>query len=1081
MLGKWIFFTTNLIINLPKINYMKRTKLFLTCILLAVTAVVNAQNLQVKGTVTDANGEGIPFASVQVQGTMIGTSTDAEGHYVISSPANGTLVFSSMGFKSVALAVDGKAVVNCALNSDTEYLDEVVVTALGITKSEKSLGYSATTVKSDEITISRSSDAMNSIAGKVAGVQISQSSPTAGSASSVIIRGVSSISGNNQPLYVVDGVPLQSVVVDNTLGGNGNVAAGIGSINPDDIESMTILKGAAATALYGSRASGGVIIVNTKSGSKQGRTRVTVNAGMQFSSVATLPEFQNKFGTGWDGVLTLDENGSWGPIMDGNLRAYGPVIDNSQMIKNYQAVPNNIRNFYDTGIQYNVGASLEGGNDKTNYYLSYAHVGDDGILPSNKDKYDRNTITMRGSHQAFKWLKLSSNLNFSTQKTSQVEQESTVNSVLEGLYQSGRDISFIDSKDQSNPFYRVDGWYTPYSVTNPYWIIDNSYNVTDMKKVFGKIQADITPIKQLTITYRYGLDYTDYDKKLTQTQVHLPASYANSGSNQDGMVTNTYGRYCEQNHDFLVNYKDMFLGGKFELNATVGANINERKSTAMNANITGLTFDTGFWDLSNTSNNPVASEAQSLRRSFSVFGDVTLGWDDQVFLDLTARNDWSSTLPMGNNSYFYPGATASWIFTKTFGLDKTAFNFGKLRVAYGKTGNDPGVYMTNATYAQAEAGGYFGAGTPLNFPFAGYNGYMQSATLASSTLQPEMTTEFEVGANLQFFSGRLGLDATYYNRISDHQIFSLPVDPATGYTSMNMNFGEVKNAGVELLLTTVPVKTKNWQWTLDFNWSKNNNTVLSLPAGLDGNKALINRDGWGDVYMYAEVGKPIGELYATLPQRTEDGKVICDKNGCPVQGAELEDTGFSVQNLWTGGITTSLSYKDITLSATLDVHYGGKMYSRTKSILWFTGNTIETTYNERRDFIVPNSVVEVAPGEYVENTTPISQYTSTFQYYYAGNDNRSIEGSAYDLIDRSYAKLRNITLSYSLPKKWMEKIRMEGIVLSVVGNNLFTWTPASNCYIDPDQGYTTDLDGMLGEYFCQPSCRYIGFNVKVTF
>ncbi len=344
-----------------------------------------------------------------------------------------------------------------------------------------------------------------------------------------------------------------------------------------------------------------------------------------------------------------------------------------------------------------------------------------------------------------------------------------------------------------------------------------------------------------------------------------------------------------------------------------------------------------------------------------------------------------------------------------------------------------------------------------------------------------MTTEFEVGADIRFFKDRIGIDVAYYNRVSDMQIFSLPVDPATGYSSMVMNFGKVSNKGVELLLTTTPIKTRNFQWNLDFNWSKNNNLVVSLPEGLEGGKAAIANDGWGDVYMYAEVGKPIGQIYATLPERTADGKYIVGSNGAPLQKTEREDTGYNVQNDWSGGISTSLRYKNISVSATFDVRFGGKIYSRTKSLLWFTGNSIETTYNQRRAFIVPNSVVSDGNGGYVENTTPIDLYSSTFQYYYDGNTSNAIEGSACVLIDRTYAKLRNLSISWTLPQKWTDPLHIKGITLSAVGNNLFLWTPASNCYIDPDQGYTTDLQGMLGEYFCTVPCRYMGFNVKVTF
>lgn len=1059
---------------------LKKILLSLVAIL-SISASAFAQK-QVTGKVVDGAGNDLPGVVVIIEGTHVGVSTNENGEFTIKVPDGKDLVFTAIGMKTKTVEYNGEKNLQVTLEEDPLALEEAVVTALGITKSEKSLGFAATTVKNEELTASRSDNAMNALSGKVAGLQISGSSTTAGSAQSVIIRGISSISGNNQPLYVIDGVPLATVNVTNTYADQANMSGGISSLNPDDIASMTILKGAAATALYGSRASGGVIVINTKGGSNYKKPQVTVNAGMQFSNVSRLPQFQNAFGTGWDGSWTKDENGSWGPMFNDKIRIYGPEYKNSQMIKNYSAMPNNIRDFYDTGLQWNVSAALEGGSDKMTYYLSYAHTGDDGILPSNKDTYDKNTIAARGSYQAYKWLKLSSSFNFSTQKTSQVNQDSAKDSMIEGLYQSGRDISFIDMQDLSNPFNTPEAYFTPYTVLNPYWIIDNAHNTVDMKKFFGKVQMDVNPIEQLTITYRYGLDYTDYDRKLVKNQINVTEFSPNSDLNQEGAMSVRYGRSFETNHDVLVNFADNYFNNKFSVNLTAGMNVNERFSTYSNSAITGFTFDTGFWDLSNTPNNPSIYESQSLRRSISVFGDFQFGYDDQVFLDVTMRNDWSSTLPLANNSFFYPGVTASWIFTKALGLDENdAFSFGKLRLAYGKTGNDPGVYMTNSTYVQGEASTYFGASTPNGFPLAGYNGYMQSATLASSSLQPEMTTEYEVGLDLRFFSGRIGLDAAYYNRLSDMQIFPLPVEPATGYRYMNMNMGKVRNQGVELMLNTIPVRTQDFKWAVDLTWSKNFNMVETLPEGLDGNKALIDSDGWGDVYMYAEVGKPIGQLYATMPSYTESGQLICDEKGLPILSEDSKWTGFDVQNKWTGGLSTEFTWKNLSVGCTFDFRYGGKMYSRTKSLLWFTGNGIETSYNDRKAFVIPNSVVSDGNGGYVENTEPITLFNSRYQYIFAGNDAKPLEGSGYCLIDRSYAKLANAHITYSFPQKLINKIRLQGLSLSLVGNNLYTWTPASNCYIDPNQGYTTDLKGMLGEYFCTVPCMYYGFNVKIIF
>ena len=1064
---------------------MRKFKLFLTASAILFSCFAAIAQSSVSGKVTSAeDGQPVIGATVYVEGTMLGTVSDADGNFTLTgipaSAQSNPIVVSCIGYENAKYPQ--QAYVAATLKADTMLLDEVVVTAMGITKNQKALGFSATTVKGDEIAASRGVNAMESLAGKVAGMQVSGSATTAGGAQSVIIRGVSSIGNSNQPLYVVDGIPLQSLTLSNTAEGYGNVASGVGSINSDDIQNVTVLKGAAATALYGSRASGGVIIINTKSGKDKGRTDVTVNAGVQFESVSYLPEFQNKFGTGWDGNLTLDENGSWGPILNDQFRVYGPVVNNSQMAKNYRAIPNNVRNFYETGVQYNTGVSVSGGNDKTSYYLSYSNVSDDGILPRDKDTYKKNTLAFHGSHKINSWLSVESTFNYSNQITNQVSQGSGQQSILEGLYQAGRDIAFIDAQDLTSIFNRPEGWYTPYGITNPYWIIDNSYNKVDIDKIFGKVQVDAQPIKQLTLSYRYGFDRSNYDRKLTMYQIAMDSSYSNSSStNQEGSVETGYGRYHEFNHDFLANWKDTYFNDNLDVNATAGWNVNERGNTTMSANVPGLTFDTGFWDLSNTSNQPSATESQSLRRSVSAFADVTLGWKDQFYVDVTARNDWSSTLP-GHEPYFYPGVTASWIASNTFGFNANdPVSFVKLRAAYGKTGNDPNVYLTEAVFVQGFANAYI-ADKDLGFPFNGYNGYMADSKLASASLQPEMTTEFEVGADVRFFNGRIGIDAAYYNRVSDQQIFSLPADPATGYTTMVVNFGKVGNKGVELLLTTSPVRTKDFEWNVDFNFAKNNNKVISLPDGVEGKSQLVKYD---DVITYAEVGKPIGTIWTNLPQKTDDGKIIVNSKGLPVQG-DYEYSGFNTQNDWTGGLATSFRYKNFSASASFDVRWGGKMYSRTKTLLWFTGNSIENTYNDRKAFVVPNSVVAVTDADgnvtgYKENTVPITLYSSTYQYYMNGNDSYPLEGGLCKLVDRSYVKLRTLSISYDIPSKFVSKAHIKGVTVSAVGNNLFLWTPSSNCYIDPDQGYTTDIRGMFGEINCTVPTRYFGFNVQVKF
>ena len=978
------------------------------------------------------------------------------------------------------------------LKADMEVLDEVVVTAMGISRSEKTLGYSATTVKNDEIVIARTTNVANALSGKVAGVQVSSTSSDPGAVSNIVIRGFSSINGDNQPLYVVDGVPLQNSMVS---GSGKNVATGgIANVASEDIESMTILKGAAATALYGSRAANGVILITTKVGKKGDGRNYSINysGSLQARQVSVLPEMQNEFGQGWNGLQTYIENGSWGPALDGSMQVYGPIWNNQQLIHPYTAKKNNVKEFFDVGWSQNHNIALSGmsSDNKMSYYLSYSYTSDDGIMPKDYDVYERNTIAFRSSYEASKWLKVSSSINFARSNTDAVGTYQGT-SVIDGLYEMPRDVSILDMKDTSSPFNTPEAYYTPYGITNPYWALENNYNHTDSKQVYGKLQVDIKPIKDLTLTYRMGFDYTDYDRKIGFPQIALDDAlinedygYAPSNMNQSGYVYSNYSRRYELNHDFLANYARKFLNDKLDVNVNAGVNINERSSTAIAGEADDLTFHTGFWDLSNGATWTTLSEGQSKRRLVGLFGDVTLGWDDMIYLNATARKDWSSTLPIGNNSYFYPGATLSWIFTRLI-PENDILTFGKLRMAYGKTGNDASPYLTAASYTQGFANGYY-AGSIAQFPMNAVNAFQASSTMGSSTLKPEMTSEFEAGLNLQFFNGRLGIDAAYYNRTTKDQIFTLPVDPSTGYSYMVTNFGEVRNTGVELVLNTVPIQTKNFRWTLDFNFSKNKNKVISLPESLEGGKVAIYSFSAGNdaIYMYAEEGKPMGQFYTYLPQRTEEGNLIVDATGMPILSTEVKDTGKNMNNDWTGGVATSFTYKDFTLSATLDVRKGGYMFSRTKNLMQFTGNGVATTYNKRRPFIIPNSVVANEDGTYSENTTPINQLDGTYQTYF--NDYGYGAGGEAYLIDRSFVKLRNISLTWNVPQKWVRAMSLSGLSVTAFCNNVFTWTASDNNFIDPEsttvsQSSYGDLATQFGELYANPSCRIFGCNLSVKF
>ena len=1038
---------------------------------------------KVSGTVlSQEDGQPIIGAAVKVDGTSTGMLTDVNGRFSLTLPeGKNTITVSYLGYESKT--VTAKNGMRVFLKSDATALDEVVVTAMGISRQQKTLGYSAQTLDDDALTVGKLTDVTGAMAGKVAGLQVNSTSGDPGAASSVIIRGISSINGNNQPLYIVDGVPLQET--KRQAMGHTRAFGGLSSINPNDIETMTVLKGAAATAIYGSRAANGVIVITTKAGKKQGEKnfQVTYDGSVQWRNVSLLPEMQNKFGQGWNGQQTFIENGSWGPEFDGSTQVYGPIWNHQQLIHEYSAVEDNIKDFFDTGVSTSHSVSLNGvSNDqKMTYFLSYSYNHDDGIIPMDKDTYARNTIAYRGSYEVTDWLKLSSSVNFANSETNTVGSYQGA-SMIDGVLEFPRDISLVDRKNLNTPFDTPEAWYTPYGITNPYWAIANNYDHSDSKQFFGKIQADIKPIKQVTLTYRFGFDYTDYDYKVGEPKIELDDAlinedygYAPSNMNQSGYVYNEYTRKYELNHDFLASFVDKYLDGKLDVNVNAGVNINERYSTYMQGETDELTFD-NFWQLSNGATKTDISEGQSKRRLVGLFGDITLGWDDMIYLGFTARNDWSSTLPKDANSFFYPGATLSWIFTKLIPENKI-LNFGKLRLAYGKTGNDADPYRIYPNFVQGTARVYYGSGV-ASFPMNGTNAFQASTSIGSSTLKPEMTTEFEIGTNLSLLDNRINIDFAYYNRETNDQIFSLPVDPATGYTSMVTNFGKVRNKGIELLVNLTPIRTRDFRWDLGFNFAKNDNEVVSLPESLEGGKVNIYSFSAGNdaVYMYAEQGKPMGEFYTYLPEYDDQGRIIVDANGQPVLTSEVQDTGKNVNADWTGGITTAFTYKGLSLSAALDIRKGGYMFSRSKNLAQFVGNADVTTYNDRRPFVVPNSVNEDGS----ENTTPIYLVNTSYQNWF--NNFGAGEGGEFYLLDRSYVKLRNITLAYTLPKQIVSKLYLSDITLSLFCNNVFTWTHKANKYIDPEGSTVgSDLSGMFGELYVNPACRTFGFNVGLKF
>lgn len=1050
---------------------MRKLALLLTGLFLIGIGMVNAQTKRVTGNVTSADDkQPIPGVTIQVKGTSLGTISDADGNYSLKVPDDAiSLVFSFVGMETMEIAISGKSEINAQLKSSYIGMDEVVVTALGISKEKKAIGYATASVDGDDLTKTRSSSVMDGISGKMAGVQISSNSSDPGASSSVIIRGITSIGGTNQPLYIIDGVSMtNNSKSSGSLDGGYDFGNAANLINPDDVENVTVLKGAAATALYGSRASNGVVIITSKSG--KGKAKVSFNSSVEYSDILKLPTFQNDFGMGWDAHHTLNENGSWGPRFDGSNRLWGTVYNNSQKLKPFVAQENNIKDFFEYGKKFNNSVSLSGGNDKTTYFSSLSLLTHDGLVPTDIDSYKKYTASFNGSHKMGK-LTTSTSVKYS-QQANNFAQTGQGLTIINALYQTPRDISIVGLQNyKTDPFNSVDYYYTPYGITNPYYLINELKTSFAQKKFIGKMQFDLEITKDLKAMYKFGIDASDNETKVGSPEVQASAGTPNAGSstNQAGAVVKAMERRHEYNHDLHLTYNKKI--SDFELNALAGFNANERNFSSIAASVTGLDIP-GFYNLSNSSNTPVINEYFWKRRIFGVFASVDIAYQNFLYATVTARNDYSSTLPSKNNSFFYPSATLAFAFSEILPSSiKDVITFGKARIAYGQAGNDADVYVLDPSFVQSNIYNPF---RNLNFPLNGQNAFEVGNLLGNLALTPELSTEFEVGLEMSFFQNRFGFELSYYDKVSNHQIYPLGLAPSTGYTSQTTNLGEISNKGIEALINITPVKTSDFQWDMTINYSKNNNKLVSLPEEL-GEKIGIG--GTSAIGFVAVVGQPIGLFELTVPQKTESGQIIVNpSSGRPVANNEKAiiskaDHDYSI------GIGNTLKYKNLAVSFDFDVRQGGLMYSRTADINYFVGNIPQTTYNNRNTFIIPNSVVDNGDGTYSENTTPISK--EDMDDYWA--DGGSLLDESF-LLPKSFVKLKRLSITYNLPQKWFHNLPIEGAALTAFGNNLLLWTPADNNLIDPEvTTFGNELAGKYGEFTANPSTRSLGVNLKLNF
>ena len=1074
-----------------------RKVLCLALVMLVSIAGLFAQNRTVNGRVTDAkSGNPLSGVTVSEKGTTNATQTNADGRFTLANVANGaTISFSFVSFKTQEIKLGASATIDIAMEDEARQLNEVVVTALGLSREKKSLGYSTTTVKSEELNRTAPVSMFDGLLGKIAGADISNVSGNPGGSTKVIIRGYSSLAGNNQPLYIVDGVPISDVRpgsegIDPDASVNKPATPGVdfgntaNDINPNDIESMTVLKGAAATSLYGSRATNGVIIITTKKG-RAGKIKVDFNSSAIFSQPGILPKLQDQFGQGWSGSFVLSENGSWGPKLDGVQRLWGSNPDNSQLIKPFSFVKNNVRDLYETGREYNNTLSLSGGNENTTFYFSYGNVYSDGIIPTDNDSYKRNSVSLRGSTK-YKNFSIDGSFNFvnKSQRFVEVGQSAAGigSSFFEQILQIPVDIPIKDFRDYKNKFFNVDNYFTPYA-ENPYYTLYENGSRSQTDRFYGNINLQYKINDWITLQAQQGADVSNSANKIWRNKnAPSPGSW-NAGNNPEsasraadiGSVQQGSERYYEYDSKLDVLVKKN-LSHSLSIDGIAGWNYNERGSDLLFTYVEDLALP-GFFDISNATNPPQSTHFSGKQGIMGLFGSATLGYNNYLWLTLTGRNDWSSTLPPGKNSYFYPSANLAFLLSNFFNLDKnTPINYAKIRLSAGRTGKDAPIYRVYDVMTSQIVPLPFGQ---INFPYNGVPGYTLANQLGNQTLKPELSKEWEVGGEFRLWDDRVGLDVAYYNKTSDGQIINVPIAPSTGYSSVTLNFGKIRNKGIELTAHISPVRNKNFVWDMGYTFTQNRNTVLELPQGLD--KVTLNTAY--NASLEARLNQPLGVFYAPGQQKDPAGHVIVDANtGFPIPTTEDVYYG-SAQRDFTMGLTNTLTYKSFRLGFSFDWRKGGVFYSSTAELLSFTGNLYTTVYNGRKDFIVPNSVNEVldATGKptYVENKTPITESVMD-QYYYQTQNRASFY--QWTILDKSFLKLRDVTLSWTLPGTWAKKITADKIVFTVIARNIWTSLPSGNKVIDPEtSNFGRDIASEFGEFRVGPTPRSLGASLHVTF
>lgn len=1042
---------------------MKQISLTLMLVLFAMGFALSQRT--VSGTISSSDGEPLIGASVLVKGTNNGAVTDIDGKYSVSVPdGSNILVVSYTGYNTLELEIGASNIMDVTLDESSTLLDEIVVTALGVEREKKELGYAVTTVDGEDVTNARSGNVLESLAGRVPGLRINTSSGTAGGSVNVLIRGANSLAGGNGPLFVVDGAPISNNAFNGTrneiIGGGVDVGNRASDISPDDIESISVLKGASAVALYGQRARDGVILIKTKR-AREGKISVDLNTSFRFSNPLRLPDFQNEYASGNFGQYDADVfvNG-WGPklseVQGQNFRQF-PFTEEGPLT----AQPDNVKDFFETGTTFlnNIAISTRG--DMGDLRVSYSYLDDKSFVPGNE--LQRNNLSINGGTSFTNKLRARASINYvRLEGLNRPRQGSnSPNVLLNSIYGMARTMSVDDLRnnlqDENGATIGLDGNNT---TNNPFYIVENNpfNNVVD--RLYGNVEVNYDILPWLNVLGRVGTDVSRESRRNITSKGTLGAI---NGLFEDRSI---YRR--ELNTDLMLTARKDFnesLSGTF----LVGWNTNDIyfENTRLVAN--DLVAEKVYNPANALSTNNQRFE--STRRLVGGYFDFGIAYNDYLFFNVTGRNDVSSTLPKDNNSYFYPGVSTSFLFSEAFNLSDGPLSYGKFRASFAQVGSDELPYQLDFLFTPAAD--IFTQFVPNNtFPIGGQSVFVGPDLLpAGQALQPQAQNTFEIGTELQFFNGRIGVDFTYYNTLTSEQIVSISVAQSTGFDAIRQNVGKIRNSGIEGLLTVTPVKTKDITWDLFFNYTANNQEVVELAEGLDD---LALTSGFSGLSVRAEKGESFG-LYGSAWARNDDGDIIIDEATGLRQAGDRERLGNILPDFQLG-IGTGFTYKNFSLSALVDISVGGVMFSRTVSSLRGQGLAEETLENRGQIFI-DEGVIELPDGTFAPNNVPVRSMQDFWGNY---TNNSNTEGSVFDA---DFAKLREVTLGYQLPTSVTKGTFIRSLTIGLEARNL--WLIHSKVpHIDPEASFfgPSLIGGSANvEFWSIPSARSIGINLKAQF